>query len=237
MVIRFLMNVYLLILGCFLSGWHVKRAQLASFSVEASVSPSSCFEKFVGKLDKMLTREDVLSIYPSVSGKAEYKYSLTGPVEYHSCMYQWDSERTSLTKVGSREIQVPKPNKIGIGNLSFYGDRIKDPLAYFSNAHRTPTAEEKAEMQKRMKEKMKEKGLTTSQKETGTNLTVLLSDQISYTTIGGLGDAAVWDHMDNALVILAGRAKFKVYVEISGNMEENQGLAIKLAKRILAKCD
>lgn len=237
MAIRLLMNIFLLISGWLLSGSNVKWVQLGSFSVENSISPSSCFEKYVGKLDKMLTKEDILFLYPSVSGKTEYKYSRIGPVEYHSCMYQWDSERTFVTKVGSREVQVPKPNKIGIGSLSFYADRIKDPLAYFKNAHRTPTVEEKAEMQKRMKEKMEEKGLTTSQKETGTNLTVSLSDQISFTTIGGLGDAAVWDHMDNSLVILAGRAKFKVYVEISGNVEENQGLAIKLAKRILAKCD
>jgi hypothetical protein len=139
-------------------------------------------------------------------------------------------------KVGQQEIDVKRPNKIGIGCLRTYKERIKDPLAYFNNAHRTPTKEDIAEYQKIAKKKMEEEGLTSDQQKIGSDITTPFLDKISFTAIDGLGDAAAWDHMDSALVILVGRIEFKIYVEFSDQVEENQALAKKLAKIVLAKC-
>lgn len=199
-------------------------------------APPSCFEKYADRLDEWLTREDIVSIFPGLPAEAAINYSRNVPIAYRSSVYQWKSDRFSISFVGSREVRSPRPNKIGVGHLSVYGDRVKDPLTYFRNAHRTPTAEEKSELQQRMKTKMEEKGLTSSQKGAGTTLTAALSEQILFTNVEGLGDAAAWDHMDHSLVILVGRVRFKVFVEISGNVEDNQELAIKLAKKILEKC-
>lgn len=184
----------------------------------------------------MLTKEDILTVYASIPANTDYKYSRSAPLDYQTCEYQWDSDRTYMMKVGAREVEVPRPNKIGIGLLSTYGEKTKDPLAYFKNAYRTPTAEEIAEFQKMAKKKMDEEGMTAPEQQAGKDLTSTLADQISFTSIEGIGDAAAWDHMDSALVVLVGRTKFKVYVEVSADVEANQQLAKKLAKLILAKC-
>lgn len=207
--------------------------------LSASITPHEsifCFEKYVNKLDELLTEADIRSVYPAAASFAEYDYVRVGAIQFHTCLYQWDSDRTYMMKVGKQEIVVPRPNKIGIGCLSTYKDKIEDPLAYFKNAHRTPTKEELAEYQKMSREKMEEEGLTSSEQQIGKEITSPFLDKISFTSIDGIGDAAAWDHMDSALVILVGRAVFKLYVEVSGDDEGNQQIAQKLAKIVLAKC-
>lgn len=197
---------------------------------------SSCFEKYIDKLDELLTRADILSIYTAGMQDAEMKYPRIGPASYHVCTYEWKSERTSTYKVGSYETTIPTPNRIGIGALSTYGEKIKDPLVYFKNAHRTPTAEEKAKMYEMMEEEMKERGSTDAEAKSGTRLTGTIADKVKFTPVEGLGDAAAWDYMDSALAVLVGRTKFKVIVNISDDARENQALAEKLARLVLKKC-
>lgn len=196
---------------------------------------SFCFEKYIDKLDELL-RADILSIHIAGMQEAELKYSRIGPVAYHVCMYEWESERTSTVKIGPYETTIPKPNRIGIGGLSTYGEKIKDPLIYFKNAHRTPTTEEIVTMRQKMQEEMVKKGLSTSEEETGDKLISSVADKIQFSPVDGLGDAAAWDHMDSALVVLVDRTKFKVIVDTSDDAEKNQALAEKLARLVLKKC-
>ncbi len=210
-------------------------------NIEASPSKglavnSSCFDKYADKLDELLTKNEILSVYPTVSALAEYQYSKVGPVDYHICQYEWQSDRSYMMKVGQQEIVVPRPNKIGVGFLRTYNESIKDPLVYFNNAHRTPTKEEMAEYEKMAKKQMDKKGLTEGEQKIGKEITTPFLEKISFTTIDGLGDAAAWDHMESALAILVGRIEFKIFVEISEDVNQNQELAIKLAKIVLAKC-
>lgn len=203
---------------------------------ENTPSNGSCFDPYVGKLDELLTKAEIQSVYPSVDDHAEYEYSRIGSIDYQVCQYQWDSDRTYMMKVGAQEISVAKPNKIGIGCLRTYRDKIEDPLEYFKNAHRTPTKEELAQFQEMTKKKMEEEGMSEAEQKTGEAITTPFLAKISFTAIEGLGDAAAWDHMDSALAILVGRVEFKIYVEVSADEEENQELAKKLAKIVLAKC-
>ena len=210
--------------------------QTDTASVATNTDPTSCFEKYAGKLDELLTRDDIISVYSTDIENAQKNYLRAVPAAYQACIYEWESNRTRTIKVTGREMTIPSPNRIGVANLSFYGEKIKDPLAYFKNAHRTPTEEEKTYMQQEMTKKLEEEELSAPQKETGTKLTTSVMDKIQFEAVEGIGDAAAWDFMDSALVVLTGRTKFKIIVDISDAKEENLAIAKKLAILVLKKC-
>jgi hypothetical protein len=54
--------------------------------------------------------------------------------------------------------------------------------------------------------------------------------------VENVGDSAVWSHINNSLIVLAGKAKFTVFVDVSDIHQENVDLSEKLAKIILDKC-
>jgi hypothetical protein len=83
---------------------------------------------------------------------------------------------------------------------------------------------------------MEAKGMTESQQRAGQSLGATLADNVKYMPVDGIGDAAAWDVMESALVILVSRAKFRVIVDISDDPAVNLDLAKRLARRIFRKC-
>lgn len=198
--------------------------------------PTPCYAAYTGKLDQLLTLEDIRAEFPTLPAETAHKYLTTLPGYLQASEHTWPSDRSYTVAMGDQQLTVPKPNRIGVGGLSVYGEKVKDPKATFLNTYRTPTEEEKAYYQKLLQEKMEEEELSDSQQNAGKDLTTTLGDKVTFLAVEGIGDAAAWDIMDSALVILVARAKFKVIVNISEDPAVNIDLAKRLARRVFRKC-
>lgn len=227
------MNHLLLFLALYLNSLH--DASSPAVPVNMDGDPTPCYAAYAGKVDKLLTLEDVRAEYPSLPAETEHQYLTSLPVYLQASEYLWPGDRTDTVSVGGRTYAVAKSNRIGIGGLEIYTDEVKDPKAKFQNTYRTPTEEEKAEYQKRLQEKMEEEGRSESQRKAEYMATTLF-DHVKFMPVEGIGDAAAWDIKESALVILVARAKFKVIADISDDPAVNIDLAKRLARRVFRKC-
>jgi hypothetical protein len=228
------MNHLLSLIALFLQTIHDVPSWTSSTSVAGD--PTPCYAAYQGKLDELLTLDDIRAEFTTLPADVEHAYLTTLPTDLQASQFTWPSDRTDSITMGGRTYTVAASNLIGIGGLSIYKDDVKDPKAKFLNTYRTPTEAEKAYYQKALQDTMEAKGMTESQQRAGQSLGATLADNVKYMPIDGIGDAAAWDVMESALVILVSRAKFRVIVDISDDPAVNLDLAKRLARRIFRKC-
>ncbi len=209
-----------------------------STSAAENEEVSSCFGKYLNQMDQMLTKADIQKHYQGDLTQAELDYDTISSPKYSAVIYSWkgDEDRTERKTYKGKDYG-PKWYKIGIGKLHFYDEDVKSPIDVFNRTYRTMTAEEKAKAQEEISKELNKKTENEQTKKTAKKVTGSIIPQIKFDPVAGVGDAAVWDYMDDCLKVLKGKAIFDVIVDVSDNHEEDVKLAKALAKEVLSKCN
>ncbi|MDX1604605.1 MAG: hypothetical protein R3202_00350, partial [Candidatus Competibacterales bacterium] len=110
----------------------------------------------------------------------------------------------------------------------------------FRTAYRTPTEEEKAEIEKQLAEQIEKEDaaedLTDEQKNMGKGIVGGAVGNMKYEAVDGLGRAAAWGK--SHLVVLHHDTKFQVdVIDAYEESEKNRQAAIEIAKAVLANCE
>ncbi len=215
-------------------------APVTTSSLDSSAGledPAPCFKQYESKLNDLLKREEANAAFPAMPATAEHEYATAVPKFYQASFYKWESTRTRTVKVADREMTVPRPDRIGVGSLTFYHERIKDPVAHFTSTYRDLTPDEESKMREIMAREMEDKNLTGSQQKAGDALMTAVPREVKYENVEGIGDAASWDIKSSELIVLRGRVHFKIIADLSDDPSTNIAVARMLAMIVLSKCE
>lgn len=203
----------------------------------ASTQAGTCLQQHTGKLDTLLTKQDIAPYAENATEEMETDYDK----EYaHEISYSWPSDRTRTMEVSGNEFTIPMSNIISLGGIKTYTERDyydrdeNDPVKRFQRAHHNLTAEEKAKARAAIKKEMQNKGETAG--KLADSIMGATSSKNTFKPVAGVGDAAVWDRQAKRLVVLTGETEFRVHVGVSDETEKNQAVAKKVAQSILADC-
>lgn len=185
-----------------------------------------CLQQHAGKLDTLLTKQDIAPYVGDAAGKVETDYEKQ--FEDH-ITYTWPSDRT-MTMMGST---YPADSKIGLGGLKTYSGE-GHPVQWFKSRHHNMTQKEKKKAHAAINAQLQKQGQTAG--SAGNAITGAATSGIKFDAVSGVGDAAAWDYLDKALAVLTGDTEFKVFAEVSADTDRNKAVARKLANSILADC-
>lgn len=204
----------------------------------SNMETTSCFERYSTKYDKLLTKADISKQYPVDFSKAEKEYDTTNtPSSYEEMVYSWPSKRTRTMEVLGRKYTLPVDNKIGMGSIRFFSEDEKYPINRFTSMYDLSDTEKEKAKESIDKEVDKKEQLDKQSKKTAKKLTGSILSNMKFSPVEGVGDAAVWDYMESSLIVLKGRTRFTVIVDVGTNHQEEVNLAKKLAKSIMEKCE
>lgn len=237
---KFLFN-FLLVCFAFAAFTACKENKKGSKEIEVNTTNSSestaCFEQFKTELMKMLTKDEIESAYQVDLADAELKSDIRDKYSPSaSYKYYWpgDPDRSERLLSNGRDLG-PINYKIGAGDLEFYKEDSKYIIRQFKNGYDLTDAK-KAKAKEAINRELEKSGVDTKTKNTSKSISNSIIPELKFTPVEGIGDAAVWSHLHSSLIVLKGRTKFTVFVDVSDNHEEDIDLAKKLAKIILDKC-
>ena len=192
-----------------------------------------CLKKFEDDYSLLLSKEDMISIYPINSDKIK---SQLRSGSYGEHLYQWPSDRPTFTmEMSGMKMELPDQNAMGVKNLSFYSDKsdLKSNIENFEMGDKELSAKELERIQDNLAKQDDEI------KKTGEDL-MKVRAKSSWDFVEGLGSSAWYkwsEQWGGELVVLAGISQFTILTKISTKPEENREIAIKLAEKVLAKCN
>lgn len=210
-------------------------------NLEASNSTAentACFEQYKTELMTMLTKEEIASVYQGDLAEAELKsdvkdkYSRSASYKYY---WPGDPDRSERLISNGRDLG-PINYKIGAGDLVFYSDDAKFIIKRFKSTYDLTDAK-KAKAREAINKELEKSGADPKTKNTSKSISNSIIPELKFTPVEGIGDAAIWSHLHSSLIVLKGRTKFTVFVDVSDNHQEDVDLAKKLAKIILDKCE
>jgi len=216
-------------------------------TMEASTSTPknhrSCLHDFTGDLCDLLDPAVVEPFFPGAPEKKSYKSTERSSLSSCGLSYESPTE-TQVLEAGTLKMTVPVSYTVTIN--SFRASKAKDPLARFRSTYKTLTAEEAADVRKKMDEGLQAKlDAGEIDQETFENAKGFggLVGKATYEEVPGLGTAAAWGGvvMKQAphaadLYVLDGDYTFTVAADM-GSREKSKSAAIAVAKSILARCD
>jgi len=204
----------------------------------ASSDNTACFEKYKTDLMKMLTKDEIASVYQGDMSKAELKSNIKEKYRRSAdYKYYWpgDPDRVERIMSNGRDLG-PNNYLIGAGDLEFYKEDSKFIVKNFKNTYDLTDAK-KAAAKKAINKELEKNGVDNKTKNTSKSISNSIIPELKFSPVEGIGDAAVWSHLHSALIVLKGRTKFTVFVDISDNHKEDVDMAKKLAQLILDKCE
>lgn len=216
----------------------VKDAEVAEATTGNSAQSTSCFEQYKTNLMKMLTKSEIASVYKGDMEGAEldsYKTEEYSAYGYYTYSWPGNSDRSERMIVNGSDYGA-KDYTIGVGYLDFYDEDTKFIVKQFKNTYDLTDAK-KAKAKKAINKELEKNGVDSKTKGTSESITKSIIPDLKFTPVEDIGDAAVWSYSDNRLIVLKGRVKFRVIVDISDNHQEDVDLAKKLARIILQKCE
>lgn len=207
---------------------------------------NKCLLGYGNRFDELLTEAEVLGVTGFSTDVMEIDYSrMIEDAGFHTLSYQFDNKR-ERTIVG---YTMPFKDHVNL-------QRIKAiSLTQFKNSYRAMTDDENKVVKdiigditegnvldadaKEAKDQLDASGVD---KETAKDAMGSLADAFKeitkgYRNVEGLGDAAVWNIATKELTVLDNGVQFELSVDVKDDPEENQAIAIALAKRILDKCN
>ena len=202
-------------------------------SVNSSGNTYACLEPFQNDYSQLLTAEEMNAVYPIDFENAKQDLS-TGSYGNHT--YVWESDRPSFVmEISGMKMDVPDQNLIGVKMLSFVSkdSDLKSAVGTFDMAYKELSAEELERINENLAKQNDEI------KKTGEEMMEVRGKR-SWDFVKGLGSSAwfKWnDQYGGELAVMAGRAKFYIVIKVSDNPEDNRKLAVKLAEKILTKCE
>ena len=207
--------------------------QIEKGNKKTTTKSYDCLKKFEDDYSLLLSKEDMISIYPINSDKIK---SQLRSGSYGEHMYQWPSDRPTFSmEVSGMKMELPDQNTMGVKNLSFYSDKsdLKSNIENFEMGYKELSAKELERIQDNLAKQDDEI------KKTGEDL-MKVRAKSSWDFVEGLGSSAWYkwsEQWGGELVVLAGISQFTILTKISTNPEENREIAIKLAEKVLAKCN
>ena len=199
---------------------------------------TACFEQYKTDLMKMLTKEEIQSVYKGDMSEAKLKSNIRD--KYSSSAdykYIWDGDPNRTERIMANGSDYgPMNYRIGVGDLDFYSDDNEYVIQGFKSTYDLTDAE-KAKAKEAINKELEKSGVDTKTINTSKSITKSIIPELKFTPVEGIGDAAVWGHLHSGLIVLKGRATFTVFVDVSDNHEEDVALAKKLAQIILDKCE
>lgn len=228
----FLTGIALALLSCD-SGSKSSETVSDGKSTKSSGNTYACLEPFQDDYSLLLTTEEMNAVYPIDFENAKQDLS-TGSYGNHT--YAWDSDRPSFVmEISGMKMDIPDQNLIGVKMLSFVSEDsdLKSAVGTFDMAYKELSDEEL----KRINENLAKEN--DEIKKTGEEM-MKVRGKSSWDFVEGLGSSAwfKWnDQYGGDLAVMAGRAKFNIVIKVNDNPADNRKLAVKLAEKILAKCE
>lgn len=201
-------------------------------SVSGNVNVSDCLESFEKDYEKLLSKEDMVSVFEFNPENAKHNLRSGGYGEHN---YRWESDRAPIvTTILNQEIKGPDYNSIGIANLSFYDDdsELKSNKDYFDRGYKTLSEAELKQIEDNLAKQSDEV------KKSGEGF-MEVRKKSQWEFVDGVGTSAWYKWHDThggELAVLSGRAKFDILVKVSKDRDENRDLAKKLAQKVIDKC-
>ena len=186
----------------------------------------------------LMSADDVRSVVPDLPADATH---YTGTKSLKMCQYTWPSDRKATRTVMGRTIEYAVENTVCLNWIRKV--RGTDALAWFKNAYRAMTPEEKAQMkaalEKAMDEKVESGEVSRDAKKVCTSTSGGMIDTLRFENVDGVGTAAAWGGTKDSvgLKVLDGDWEFEIQVDVSEDEAENRAAAIALAKKVLANAD
>lgn len=208
-----------------------ENSQMASKSSDGN--SYDCLKPFVEDYSKLLTKEDMASVYAIDFENAKVKLS-TG--NYGEHIYSWPSDRPDKDYgTSAMKIIGPDNNTMGVSLLSFYSDEsdLNSSRDNFEMGYKQLSEAELNQIEENLSKQKDEV------KEAGKDF-MKVRAKSSWEFVEGTGSSAwyKWSQkFGGELAVLAGKAKFNIKVKVSEDPEENRELAKKLAEKILDKCN
>lgn len=205
--------------------------------VEISTSDAnkqmSCFENFETSYDKLLSKDDINSVYTLPKNGIEEDVENRKLGHYR---LKWQSDRpVKKVVMGGIAVHESDNNMIEVSGLALYkkGD-LGTIKKQFDQGHKDM---ERGSLEK-AKEVLDDANIPDDAKELGKDILASQTD-VKFDQIEGLGSSAWyrWTQDGGNLTVLSGRTKFDLKIKISTDREENKEVAKKLAAVILGKCD
>lgn len=215
-------------------GYSTEAAQAATSTVTGA---EACLHQHTGKLDTLLTRQDIAPYVQDADADVETKYD---KVHTHELSYTWASDRTLTMSVSGMEISTPMPNTISLGGIEsytesdYYDSEKNNPVKRFQRFHHNLTEEEWAKAKAAMNENMKDESETT--RKIANKLLGAANARIAFETVEDIGDAAAWNIKAKELDVLIGETEFSVTADISDDKKKNKAAASELAQAVLSNC-
>ena len=191
-----------------------------------------CLKPYQDAYEKLLTREDIASVYPVDFDTAEIE-STSG--SYGNLRYTWPSDRPEMEfEVIGRKMTGADNNFIEVSKLSFYSDDgdLESHRDFFDMGFKELSEKQLKAIDENLSKQSEEV------QKTGKDMMNVRARR-SYEFVDGTGNSAwyKWNETyGGELVVLAGKANFYLNVKISNNSKENRAIAEKLAEKILEKC-
>ena len=179
-----------------------------------------CFEQFYGNPEELLTKDLVGAFIDFAGAEVEVEKvseQIVRDKDYATVNCKWRIERERhIVRLQS------------IFKIKLY-DRT--PVEQFYFKYHTRTAEEKAAQKKALDDQVKKE--TTN--ENADNVTGAIGFDFQYLNIENLGDAAVWEHKVNSIIVLVDEYQFTVNVDLKKDNELNLEKAKLIAQAIIDK--
>lgn len=193
----------------------------------------NCLEPFYGKPENILTKEMVAK-YVDFQGAEVESQTLAealnqtelskGYIDIASIQFKWKINRQRSN------VSLGKIKKIGLY-------KSKTPVERFYAKYHNRSPEEQAEL-KKLYDSLVLNSKELKQKTDNSNAK-LLSEAVgfdyAYLNIEGIGDAAVWEHKINDLIVLVGDYQFTVNVDLNIGNDHDLEKAKLIAKAIIEK--
>lgn len=192
-----------------------------------------CLKKFEEDYEGLLTKEEMASVYPEDYENAK-KELRSG--NYGEHIYRWPSNRPGFDmEMSGMKIKIPDNNTIGIKTFSFSTSKAdqKSRTETFNMGYKELSDKELAQIQANLEKQSEEI------KKTGKDM-MKVRGKRNWDFVDNLGTSAWYkwgEKYGGELAVLAGRSKFYIVIKVSEDPAENRDLAIKLAEKVLAKCN
>jgi len=187
------------------------------------VGGNNCFEDFVGQPEKLLTAElvgefvDFEGQTPSVE-KVEMPFKTVADENATvNCKWKVDRKRRIVRLQQIKKIKLYKS---------------KTAVERFYDKYHTSSSTESAEKKELYDNEVIDKAEDENAKEIGTKIVDL---DFEYLKVDNVGDAAVWEHKVNNLLVLVGDYQFTVNVQLTKGNDFDLEKAILIAKAIIVK--
>lgn len=192
-----------------------------------------CLKQFQEDYSKLLTKEEMASVYPFKFDEAKVDLS---PGNYGSHIYSWPSDRPDVEQeISGMKIKGPDYNTMGVTMLSFYSNDkdMQSTRDYFDMGYKQLSEKELKQIDENLEKQDEEI------KNTGKDMMKIRANR-SWEFVDGTGNSAWYkwnERWGGELAVLAGKATFNIKVKVSEDPDENRGIAEKLAEMILEKCN